>query len=707
MDKKALQKIRIRPKRAFVRMAKEDKCIDREMQYSYNSSTFHAKSFATRRYIQADKADGLIVVSVWRRSDLAAGLTEPVIMHFVDVEHKEYISRVDTNLNRTGWSTAKFSWLMDCVQRENGEHWNYAKDVESGLKLVNRKLGTEQIYIENSLRRWEDEIRERKLKEKKLRTLEGYREDMDLFGELPEEFANWIDGEGFRDINFIFYRREGKRQQALCTYCGELFTPREKLKHTPGAPETIDWNGIGKNYCRCPNCGGLHVTKAWGRQKQIRVHKYAAMFWRDNERIAGRQVHVIIEFTKDAADMWYRKTWTNDGLREFLDPKTIMAKKTYIEEWDSMIGRSVWRPKFTFTTSMRRTPLYSMQYTRVYTANLRDTFIEYAHLADTMERHFQYSDVSPEAAIRTIIRKSYVEYLDKAGLRSLSKQTLEGGWQSEHPTANNLKDLMEIDGNQLRRMKDLDGDAYILAAIKYVKEHNEKIDDATLLYMKEMRLSVNATHCERTGLTLQRQVNYLKKQTEIARSRGEVTSVNSIASRYGDYLNIAEDLGINIRDEIVCHSPKMLQLHDRYVEEKKRREGAKRDIMLDQKYANIEKNREKTEKHFAYENKELVILVPGRASDITEEGRRQHHCVGTNEDYIRRMNSGEAFILFLRKKKDTSEPYYTLEVEYNGKIKQAYGKFDRKPDWDKVESVLSKFTKRIGDRTKKETVVAG
>ena len=60
------------------------------------------------------------------------------------------------------------------------------------------------------------------------------------------------------------------------------------------------------------------------------------------------------------------------------------------------------------------------------------------------------------------------------------------------------------------------------------------------------------------------------------------------------------------------------------------------------------------------------------------------------------------FILFLRKKENMQQPYYTLEVKYTGEILQAYAAYDRKPDWEEVESVLKEYTKELEQRTKKE-----
>ena len=41
-----------------------------------------------------------------------------------------------------------------------------------------------------------------------------------------------------------------------------------------------------------------------------------------------------------------------------------------------------------------------------------------------------------------------------------------------------------------------------------------------------------------------------------------------------------------------------------------------------------------------------------------------------------------------------------------GKIRQSYGAYDRKPDWDKVEPVLMGFTRAIGKRTQRERQMA-
>ena len=143
-----------------------------------------------------------------------------------------------------------------------------------------------------------------------------------------------------------------------------------------------------------------------------------------------------------------------------------------------------------------------------------------------------------------------------------------------------------------------------------------------------------------------------------------------------------------------------MEFHDRYAERKNRQKNRNRDKEVDIKYPEIMKNAKRFEERFEFKTKELQIVVPQKASDITKEGRAQHHCVGASDTYISNMNSERFFILFLRKKSNLKKPYYTLEVTWDGDIRQFYAAYDRQPDKEKIEAVLKKFTKRVQKREK-------
>ena len=57
-----------------------------------------------------------------------------------------------------------------------------------------------------------------------------------------------------------------------------------------------------------------------------------------------------------------------------------------------------------------------------------------------------------------------------------------------------------------------------------------------------------------------------------------------------------------------------------------------------------------------------------------------HHCVGNDgagERYYDRMERRESFIMFLRRTEEPNDPYYTLEIEPDGTVRQKRTLFDR------------------------------
>lgn len=699
MNKRTLKSITILPAACLIKQAKEDKY---ETRVCMGWGRHEIKSYATSNYFQADQVNDLLVISVFRRADLAAGKTEAVITTFIDVQNEKYISRVGKNINKTGWTEAMLCNITCRLHRHNKEEWGIAKHVDYGLGIVRGILGKKAGTPDNIgsiVHAWQQGIAEKKLKAKKERRLQKYNDDLAMFEHFPAEFGEWIRGDGFKDVNFFFYRRRGKHYEAKCTACGQIFESDEKYKHASGNPGSYQWSHtrFTRQYYTCPCCGAYIPAKAWKKQKSLRIKKRALMYERPGDQLIGRQVLVWIEFKRDpVTDLWEKQISTCDEVRGIVDPRSGDMLTSYQEEWDSTLSRYVWKP-YTYWSYKGVKSAYNFGYVRTYTGNIQSAFREMGRMTLTIASMLSGRECYPNETIHEVLRKSYIEYLNKAGLKNLAVQAANGEWKSEKPAAKNLRELLGIDGNMLRFMKDINGDMYALSAVRYMTETGEKLDAETVRYMMTMKLSLSKIKVEETGMTVRRSVNYLRKLQEKSKM-----TIYEICDTYSDYLDLAEELGMDIRDEIVRHSSRMLELHDLYSEQKNKLDNRKRDDAVDKKFESIRKNSEQNKEHFAFASKKLVIVVPEKASDITEEGRLQHHCVGASDTYMSEMNSGRSFILFLRRKEDTSTPYYTLQVNYDGKVIQAYAQYDRKPDWKEVEPVLRRFEKKISQRAKEE-----
>ncbi len=110
--------------------------------------------------------------------------------------------------------------------------------------------------------------------------------------------------------------------------------------------------------------------------------------------------------------------------------------------------------------------------------------------------------------------------------------------------------------------------------------------------------------------------------------------------------------------------------------------------------AQVSEQRPSSLKYYAYS-----IVVPSGVRDIMREGDALSHCVGKSDRYWERIEQQEAYILFLRKTAEIDKPYYTLEVEPNGTIRQKRTYFDRQNDDLKdAEQFLKEWQKVVSER---------
>ena len=176
-------------------------------------------------------------------------------------------------------------------------------------------------------------------------------------------------------------------------------------------------------------------------------------------------------------------------------------------------------------------------------------------------------------------------------------------------------------------------------------------------------------------------------------------SLHNLMNTRNDYLRMAENEGMDITDDIVRLPKDLKARHDELVErinarknEKQLQEARKKYKKKDQE---IMVHLPETRKYF-WENEEYMIIPAGKCEELVREGQQLHHCVGASDLYMDRMAEGKRWILFLRKKEDINTPYYTIEIDMeSNKIKQWYSAFDRKPDEEKIQKLLSTFTKQV------------
>ena len=78
-------------------------------------------------------------------------------------------------------------------------------------------------------------------------------------------------------------------------------------------------------------------------------------------------------------------------------------------------------------------------------------------------------------------------------------------------------------------------------------------------------------------------------------------------------------------------------------------------------------------------------------------------CIDVNNLYLQRIADRETYILFLRKRENPMQPYFTLEVEPNGTVRQKSTYYNRQEkNMDEINQFLKRWQRVIQKRLSKQ-----
>lgn len=314
--------------------------------------------------------------------------------------------------------------------------------------------------------------------------------------------------------------------------------------------------------------------------------------------------------------------------------------------------------------------------------------------------------------------ENVVEYLFKGRFHRMLRETLEkvDVWGSYYygelrVTGTTLEEVFGLqDRQKINRIRDEDGGETMLVWMRYSEEIGKKISKETLTYMAENEISPDDYLNYIKHQSPQQVQNYLEKQ-RAAGYKGMKPS--EVLEQWLDYLSMCKAAGKDLEDDMVL-KPKDLKLrHDQMVEnenqlkivkamqnnkEYREQEAEK----MREKYPEAEKNLDDIRKRYEYQDEEYTIIVPHDLVEIIEDGQALHHCAGASERYFDRIESRETYICFLRKTETPRIPFYTIEVEPSGTIRQHRSYLDEEPGIEQIRGFLRKWQKELKKRLTEE-----
>ena len=210
----------------------------------------------------------------------------------------------------------------------------------------------------------------------------------------------------------------------------------------------------------------------------------------------------------------------------------------------------------------------------------------------------------------------------------------------------------------------MDGNIAMLRWMQYEKLANTIWPDDMIKDFGEAGLSTSAFNFLPTPLSFVKCWNYTKKQMQI--SRGTLWQT---ITTWRDYINMADQLKMNTKLDQIARPKDLKAAHDECVLLREKGDAKKEAQMLAKKWPKVNKQLPKLKK-FEYTADGYTIVAPESIEDIVMEGRILKHCVHICDYYFSRIQTDESYLFFLRKAKSPDMPWYTLEVEPSGNIRQ-------------------------------------
>ena len=547
-------------------------------------------------------------------------------------------------------------------------------------KIIQKYLKTMQPAI-RALEEFQANIRkEQRIRHDKKLT-DSWDQVMKTVSGLPKNWIGWVSKYGITE-HYIFYKyQKNGATEGYCTYC---------KKHVPIRSPKYNQKG------RCNVCGQPITFRSVGKSGRFCTKWYRVYLIQRRRKTSGFVLRIF------HARTWYKKGgYTDCETTCHEEQRRIFSANG--EEISNFVY-DLFKQREMRWISCRSSWYYTCcdsQYKgMVYPYTLSD--LSRHELKETGLREYALGQKKIDPGKYLYLWKTYpvLEQIVKAGLFQLVDDVLD------HRAADAIKrkgrkptEFLSVDKKEFRRLRDMNGGVKELKWLQLEKSTGKTIGDEEICWMVKEGFEPNDLKFVLDQMSICQIRHYLVKQSE--KSGDDISHVLQV---WNDYLSMAKRLGMDIHDSIIYRTRDLQLRHKEAVlkiEEMKR--GIRRRE-LEEKYVGFQKHLIDLKEKYEFSDGEYQVIAPKNIDDILYEGDTLHHCVNKTDTYFDRIVSKESYILFLREKENPKVPFYTLEVEPDGTIRQKRAEFNRQnKDIDKVTSFLTLWQKEIQKRlTKKD-----
>lgn len=510
--------------------------------------------------------------------------------------------------------------------------------------------------------------RERELQRKQKRI----NARMDQVPVLPGDIEDWAWETLFGGLHYMFQQKKG---EYYCTACGKMHSDKTAKEYQKViCSRTGKTAIIRKRQQEVSRTDRMMVLQKMSETQTAARHFKVSAKWDGN----GRTIQIYEEIryllgrgiNKGSFEAYYGQNYDSDEFEQ--------------DWWDTNGINRRCRLEYLYPNGIEE----ALEGTRYHK-------IPYCYLAEQRMK-LNYNNL-----MRYEESMPAFEYIAKSGLRKLARELSEYHWDNGiNMNGTTMEEVLGIDRQSFQNLKRIDGGKAALEWIKWGKQNEKRIPDEAICWMEQQGVLPQNLHVELRRMSPLQIMNYYTRQSKESKH-----SVGQIKNLWGDYIRMAEAEGLDTWDEIV-YRPRDLKLrHDQLVQVRNEKIAREREKDQKKKAAKIDRALRKIGGIYDYQDGEYTIIQPNHMRDIICEGTTLHHCVAASDQYFDKILAGESYILFLRKTEDPGKPYYTLEVEADGRILQKRSEYNRQPDLEKINSFLEKWKKEIQRRRKMEVAV--
>lgn len=632
--------------------------------------------------------DNVICINLWDK-------TANTYRYFIDTKTFEhgYVNMATGERSIGKLSTMvtgeKFWWNYDAVKRKVNLN---ELDIQKGLKYFTDCYTKELLRAISNKEESHDRDKRWKANERKWKRINELQEKVPKEPDMEEWIYNVL---GAKD--YCMYNKGTKLYK--CTSCDSAYKENTILKANPTLAKVRDKYNI-----ICPKCS-----------KTITVSR------RDGKRFIVTTKAMVLQNIDDAmsvarhfaVELWWdyekgRRVFVDEEVRLFMyrnHPRGVLWE-LYYDEYGS----------FSPTNHQQRKMAAGYLYPD-------KSMIEEALAGTHYENWLRMFPQLAAAKLRIDYNRlmcvpkiaGMVEYLYKGGFTRLLEETTNNisTWDLRYygtlnPNGKAIEDVFGIEDRQkINRIRQKNGGENMVDWLRWAHSYDMKLSDECLDWLSNLGMGpavllnghLDAINSKMSPVQI---MNYVTKQ----KAQYPNLSPRGIIEQWSDYLSMCKQEKKKLDDEMVYRPRELKRRHDEIVDEinkrriladmKRNKEMQKeRAKQMNEKFPGAEDVLKEIKPKLEYSSEEYQIIVPKRLIDIMLEGQALHHCAGATDRYFERIRSRETYICFLRKTSEPEVPYYTIEVEPSGTIRQHRGYLDEEPNIEYIKPFLKEWQKHI------------